>query len=211
MNPASNRTQAESAFKAIVNPSRLRAQRRGKSRIVFSCLLAAVVSLGLLVAAPANLSVAGEAKLPTLYPAPEFRGLTNWLNSKPIESMESLRGKVVLIDFWTYSCINCINTLPYVKKWHKKYADKGLVVIGVHAPEFKFERIPKNVVKAVKDYKLQYPIALDNGFKLWRAYRNRYWPAKYLIDKNGVVRFTHFGEGRYKETEAAIVALLKSS
>ncbi len=206
MHSPGNRTQR--AVKPIGKQNGLLSTLQEKTPVLQCGLLAAVILAVVFSVTPANVS--GEAKLPTLYEAPEFRGLTNWLNTQPIESMQKLRGKVVLIDFWTYSCINCINTLPYVKKWHKKYADKGLVVIGVHAPEFKFERIPKNVVKAVKDYELQYPIAMDNGFKLWRAYRNRYWPAKYLIDKDGVVRFTHFGEGRYKETEAAIVALLNA-
>jgi len=123
--------------------------------------------------------------------------------------MKELRGKVILVDFWTYSCFNCINTFPYVQSWHEKYAKEGLVVLGIHAPEFWFERKLDNVKQAVKKHGLTFPIALDNGFKLWRAYRNRYWPAFYLIDKNGVVRYTHFGEGRYRETEAAIASLLK--
>ncbi len=161
-----------------------------------------------------NLSIAHSNKtdsspLPTLYPAPEFSGLANWINSQEIKSMQELRGKVVLVDFWTYSCFNCVNTFPYVQGWHEKFAKEGLVVLGIHAPEFAFERDSNNVQNAVKKYGLTYPIALDNGFKLWRAYRNRYWPAFYLIDKKGMVRYTHFGEGRYKEMEAAIASLLK--
>jgi len=152
---------------------------------------------------------ADSFSLPTLYPAPEFSGLANWINSKKINSMKELRGKVVLVDFWTYSCFNCINTFSHVQGWHEKFSARGLVVLGVHAPEFAFERNFKNVKEAVKKYGLTYPIALDNGFKLWRAYKNRYWPAFYLIDKKGMVRYTHFGEGRYKEMEAAIVSLLK--
>ena len=150
-----------------------------------------------------------EKPLPTLFQAPEFKGLANWINSDPIKSMKQLRGKVVLIDFWTYSCINCIRTLPHVQSWHKRYAEDGLVVLGIHAPEFDFEKKFNNVKKAVKQYGLTYPIALDNGFKLWRSYRNRYWPAFYLIDKQGKVRYTHFGEGRYNETEKNIVQLLE--
>ena len=150
-----------------------------------------------------------SSPLPTLYPAPEFSGLANWINSKEIKSMQELRGKVVLVDFWTYSCFNCVNTFPYVQGWHEKFAAEGLVVLGIHAPEFAFERDSNNVQNAVKKYGLTYPIALDNGFKLWRAYKNRYWPAFYLIDKKGMVRYTHFGEGRYKEMEAAIASLLK--
>lgn len=149
--------------------------------------------------------------LPSLYRAPEMAGLTHWVNSKAISSMENLRGKVVLVDFWTYSCINCIRTLPYIKAWHERYAKEGLVVLGIHAPEFQFERSLSNVKKAVKKFGITYPVALDNGFKLWRAYRNRYWPALYLIDKEGFVRYTHFGEGRYKETEENIVQLLQDN
>lgn len=161
-----------------------------------------------------NPSIAHSVKtdsspLPTLYPAPEFSGLANWINSKEIKSMQELRGKVVLVDFWTYSCFNCVNTLPYVQSWYEKFAAEGLVVLGIHAPEFAFERDSNNVKNAVKKHGLTYPIALDNGFKLWRAYKNRFWPAFYLIDKKGMVRYTHFGEGRYKEMEAAIASLLK--
>jgi len=162
----------------------------------------------------AHHAVAHSAKpqpssLPALFNAPEIPGLTHWINSEKINSMKELRGKVILVDFWTYSCFNCINTFPHVQSWHEKYAKDGLVVLGIHAPEFLFERSLNNVKQAVKKHGLTFPIALDNGFKLWRAYGNRYWPAFYLIDKNGVVRYTHFGEGRYKETEAAIVSLLK--
>ncbi len=149
------------------------------------------------------------SSLPALFNAPEISGLSHWINSEKINSMKELRGKVILVDFWTYSCFNCINTFPHVQAWHEKYAKDGLVVLGIHAPEFQFERKLTNVKQAVKKHGLTFPIALDNGFKLWRAYRNRYWPAFYLIDKNGVVRYTHFGEGRYRETEAAIASLLK--
>ena len=147
--------------------------------------------------------------LPKHFKAPEFRGLTNWINSRGYRSMHDLKGKVVLIDFWTFDCINCIHTLPHVQKWHETYTDQGLVVLGIHAPEFKYERKPVNVIKAVKKYGLTYPVALDNGFHLWRAYKNRYWPAFYLVDSQGMVRFMHFGEGNYKAIEAAIVHLLK--
>jgi len=146
--------------------------------------------------------------LPHLYPAPELSGLTNWLHNEPIESLAALKGKVVLIDFWTYSCINCIRTLPYIQSWHEDYTDSGLVILGLHAPEFQFEHKPENVAKAVKDFGLTYPIAQDNDFATWRAYNNHYWPAKYLIDRDGFVRYTHFGEGEYDETEAAIAELL---
>lgn len=164
-----------------------------------------------LILAPLAMSHSDKAipkSLPKLYRAPELAGLTNWINSETIHSMEQLRGKVVLVDFWTYTCINCIHTFPYIQKWHEKYAKRGLVVLGVHAPEFDFERNFKNVRQAVKKHGLTFPIALDNGFQTWRAYRNRYWPAFYLIDKRGNVRYRHFGEGKYKDTEANIVALL---
>lgn len=141
------------------------------------------------------------------YDAPEFTGLTNWINSEPLE-LEDLRGKVVLIDFWTYSCINCIRTQPYLKSWHETYKDSGLVIIGVHAPEFAFEQKPENVKKAAQKARLTYPIALDNDFATWNAYENQYWPASYLIDKDGQVRRYHGGEGEYKETEQAIRMLL---
>lgn len=139
--------------------------------------------------------------------APELESLTNWINSNPT-SIEQLRGKVVIVDFWTYSCINCIRTLPYLQKRYERYADKWLVILGIHAPEFQFEKIPKNVEKAVKEYGLTYPIALDNDFSTRRAYNNRYRPAKYIIDKDGRVRYTHFGEWSYAETEEVIQYLL---
>ncbi len=152
-----------------------------------------------------------NASLPILYPAPEFIGLENWINTPPITSMRQLIGKVVLIDFWTYSCINCLNALPYVKIWHKKYNKHGLVVLGIHAPEFGFEKKYKNVLKAVRKHRINFPVAQDNGFRLWRAYKNRYWPALYLIDRHGRVRYMHFGEGRYQTTESAIRQLLKKT
>ena len=144
------------------------------------------------------------------YPAPELNGLQSWINSDG-ESIAKLKGKVVLIDFWTYSCINCIRTQPYLNSWYEKYKDNGLVIIGVHAPEFAFERVADNVKKAVIDAKIKYPVGLDNDYTTWKAYNNQYWPAKYLIDKEGKVRYTHFGEGKYDDTEAAIQALLKEA
>jgi len=142
--------------------------------------------------------------------APDFVGITNWLNSDPL-TMGDLRGKVVLIDFWTYTCINCIRTLPYVTSWYEKYKDDGLVVVGVHTPEFEFEKNTENVSDAIERFSITYPVAQDNDYSTWRAYNNRYWPAKYLIDKEGVVRRFHFGEGEYEETEKAIQLLLKEA
>ena len=139
--------------------------------------------------------------------APEFSGITQWLNSGPL-TMESLRGQVVLIDFWTYTCINCIRTLPYLIDWNEKYADKGLTIVGVHAPEFEFEKVTENVIEASAELGVVWPVAQDNDFSTWRSYNNRFWPAKYLIDANGLVRYRHFGEGAYDETEEQIRNLL---
>lgn len=140
-------------------------------------------------------------------PAPELTGLTNWINSEPL-TLASLKGKVVVIDFWTYSCINCIHTLPYVQGWYDKYQKDGLVVLGVHAPEFAFEHIPANVAKAVKDDHLTYPVAQDNDMATWQAFSNQYWPAEYFIDRQGRLRHYKFGEGDYDQDENVIRALL---
>lgn len=141
------------------------------------------------------------------YPAPEIVGIESWLNSNPL-TLQSLKGKVVLIDFWTYSCINCVRTLPYVTKWDQTYRDKGLVIIGIHAPEFEFEKKKANVEAALAKHQIEYPVALDNRFDTWTAFKNRYWPAHYLIDQQGRVVYTHFGEGNYAETENNIRHLL---
>ncbi len=142
--------------------------------------------------------------------APELIPGGEWFNSPPL-TLASLRGKVVLVDFWTYTCINCQRTLPYLRDWWESYKNQGLVIIGVHAPEFEFEKNSKNVSKAIADFDLKYPIVQDNEFATWRAYENQYWPAKYLIDKDGYVRYTHFGEGNYDETERMIQKLLKEA
>jgi len=138
---------------------------------------------------------------------PEFAGISGWINSEPLR-MADLRGKVVLIDFWTYTCINCIRTFPHLKEWHAKYADKGLIVVGVHSPEFLFETVRSNVEQAVADFGIEYPVAQDNLLKTWRAFGNRSWPGKFLVDKDGVIRFRHFGEGQYAKTEKRIRELL---
>ena len=139
--------------------------------------------------------------------APEFAGISGWINSEPLR-MADLRGKVVLIDFWTYTCINCIRTFPHLKEWHAKYADKGLVVVGVHSPEFFFETVRSNVEQAVSDFGIEYPVAQDNLLNTWKVFGNRSWPGKFLVDKNGVIRFRHFGEGQYAKTEMQIRELL---
>jgi thiol-disulfide isomerase/thioredoxin len=152
---------------------------------------------------PANLS-AEELAFPA---APDFGAATGWLGSAPLK-IADLRGHVVLVDFWTYSCINCIHTFPHVEGYYERYKADGLVVVGVHTPEFGFERDPANIAAARERYNLTYPTAIDSDYGVWNAYGNRYWPAEYLIDAHGRVRDTHFGEGGYDQTEASIRALL---
>lgn len=158
---------------------------------------------------PASKNKTTDSKLFNVqaYTAPEFSGLQQWINGQPL-TLQKLKGKVVLIDFWTYSCINCIRNNPYLEKWHETYKQDGLVVIGLHAPEFAFEKNLANVAKAVKEQHITYPIALDNDFATWNAYNNRSWPSSYLIDANGSVRRIHEGEGQYQEEETAIRQLL---
>ncbi|WP_258223906.1 thioredoxin family protein, partial [Stenotrophomonas sp. HMWF003] len=150
------------------------------------------------------------APLPVEGTLPSLAGATGWLNSPPL-SAEALRGKVVLVDFWTYSCINCLRAMPYVREWAERYRDHGLVVIGVHAPEFAFERSLGNVQRAVKDLKVTYPVAIDNDFAIWRGFNNRYWPAHYFIDAEGRIRAHHFGEGNYAQSEQIIRQLLREA
>jgi cytochrome c biogenesis protein CcdA/thiol-disulfide isomerase/thioredoxin len=150
---------------------------------------------------------AAAGGLPDYGLAPDFAGISEWVNSSPL-MMSELRGKVVLIDFWTYSCINCLRTLPHVEAWDRLYRNDGLVIVGVHTPEFAFESVPSNVRGAVKRLGVRYPVALDNKYGTWTAFGNQYWPAKYLIDRNGHVRYAHFGEGKYDLTERNIRRLL---
>jgi cytochrome c biogenesis protein CcdA/thiol-disulfide isomerase/thioredoxin len=145
--------------------------------------------------------------LPVEGQAPSLAGAVEWLNSPPLTA-EGLRGKVVLVDFWTYSCINCLRAIPYVKAWAEKYKDQGLVVIGVHAPEFAFEKNIDNVRQAIKDLKIDYPVAIDNDYAIWRAFNNQYWPAHYFVDAQGRIRHHHFGEGEYDQSEKIIQQLL---
>jgi thiol-disulfide isomerase/thioredoxin len=140
--------------------------------------------------------------------ASELRGISNYINTEHV-ALADLKGKVVLVDFWTYSCINCIRTIPYLNAWHEKYADDGLVIVGVHTPEFDFEKNPANVQAAVEKYGIKYPVAQDNDRETWKAYENRYWPRKYLVDYEGFIRYDHIGEGAYEETEKVIQALLQ--
>jgi len=138
---------------------------------------------------------------------PELKGATGWLNSKPL-TKASLKGKVVVLDFWTYSCINCLRAMPYINAWYQHYKDSGLVIIGVHSPEFDFEKDPANVRKAIDQFKVAYPVALDNDFALWKAFNNKFWPAHYFVDANGKIRGHHFGEGKYARSERTIRQLL---
>jgi thiol-disulfide isomerase/thioredoxin len=152
--------------------------------------------------ATATMTVAGLSAT-----APEFVGVTGWLNSAPL-SMAALRGKVVLVDFWTYGCINCVRTLPYVTQLYARYKDKGLVVVGVHTPEFPFETSTSNVRAALQRHGITYPVAQDNDSATWNAYGNQYWPAQYVIDRRGRIVFTHAGEGAYDAIEGTIRSLL---
>jgi cytochrome c biogenesis protein CcdA/thiol-disulfide isomerase/thioredoxin len=158
--------------------------------------------------ANATAEPAGEVQLSNDGPMPSLDGAVAWLNSAPL-TRESLKGKVVLVDFWTYSCINCLRAIPYVEAWSEKYKNDGLVVIGVHTPEFAFEKDQGNVSKAVQDLKITYPVAIDSNYAIWKAFNNEYWPAHYFIDAQGMIRYHHFGEGEYDKSEQVIQQLLK--
>lgn len=165
------------------------------------------ISFGGLARDKTEMPTSATSFLPYAYQAPDIAGVTQWFNSKPLKTMD-LRGKVVLVDFWTYSCINCLRTLPHLKSWYSKYKDAGLVVVGVHTPEFVFEGNADNVKKAIARLGISYPVAMDNNFVTWNNFANKYWPAHYLIDRNGRVVYTHFGEGNYNITENNIRSLL---
>jgi thiol-disulfide isomerase/thioredoxin len=151
---------------------------------------------------------ASPEELPDLGLAPALAGATQWLNG-PALDMSDLRGKVVLVDFWTYDCINCRNSLPYVNQWARRYADQGLVVIGVHTPEYAFERIVDNVRQAITRLDVRHPVAIDNQYRVWNAFSNHYWPAHYFIDANGRIRYLQVGEGDYARQEGVIQQLLQ--
>ena len=177
--------------------------------IVAIVILAAVVSTLVSGEGSAEPTV-NVSNLPNLGKAPNFQGIAAWINSPPLNISE-LRGKVVLVDFWTYSCINCIRTIPYLNAWYSRYGNDGLVIVGVHTPEFQFEKNYSNVLAAVKSFGIKYPVALDSNDATWNAYGNQYWPADYLIDSNGTIRYTQFGEGNYNGTETVIRELLQSA
>ena len=174
---------------------------------VFVAIIAFVAILSAFVNVTEN---SNGVVLSNLGKAPELAGISGWINTEPF-TLAQMRGKVVLVDFWTYSCINCIRTLPYLKAWHEKYAGKGLVIVGVHTPEFEFEKDYSNVVNAVNKYGIHYRVVQDNDYATWRAYKNQYWPRKYLVDTNGDIRYDHIGEGGYEETENVIQQLLKEA
>jgi cytochrome c biogenesis protein CcdA/thiol-disulfide isomerase/thioredoxin len=153
---------------------------------------------------------AGGGPAANTQPTADLSGASAWINSQPL-TLAPLRGKVVLVDFWTYSCINCLRTLPYIKAWNEKYKDSGLVIIGVHTPEFPFEKDESNVRKAVRDLGITYPVAMDNDYRIWRNFNNEYWPAHYFIDATGKIRYHHFGEGGYEESENWIRSLLEEA
>jgi cytochrome c biogenesis protein CcdA/thiol-disulfide isomerase/thioredoxin len=199
----------------LVNPSK-ELEERGSVRDQLADLRdteSHAGTLGALGAAAAHGTApvpSASSKLPVLGLAPDFTGNEQWFNTpgeRPL-TLRELRGRVVLVDFWTYTCINCIRTLPHLKAWDETYRDSGLTIVGVHTPEFPFERDAGNVADAIDQNGLRYPVAQDNDYATWNAYGNQYWPAKYLIDAQGRVRYTHFGEGEYEETEAAIRELL---
>ncbi|SFN03118.1 thioredoxin family protein [Variovorax sp. OV329] len=180
---------------------------RFSNRAIFTAFAvlaaAAAVSLAILPPGPDTPVSAQKTE-------PAFRDIDAWINSPPLD-LDALHGKVVLVDFWTYSCINCLNTLPYLKAWHQKYKDQGLVVVGVHTPEFGYEKSNANVKAAVEKLQIPYAVAQDNQYATWKAFDNHYWPALYLIDQQGHVVYSHFGEGRYAQTEDRIRQLLAPS
>jgi len=183
----------------------------------FIAATASVFALGLIGAA--SVSIGGEAARDATAPievaalqgaAPDFTGIGKWFNSAPL-NMADLRGKVVLVNFWTYGCVNCVNALPHVVALNEKYKDRGLVVVGVHTPEFPFERSASNVQAALKRHGITYPVAQDNDSKTWNAWRNQYWPAQYIIDQNGKIVFQHAGEGQYEQIDRTVARLLNAN
>ena len=157
--------------------------------------------------APAGLHVA-SARLPVEGELPSLDGGTGWFNSEPL-TPAGLHGKVAVVDFWTYTCVNWLRQLPYLRAWAGKYSSQGLVVIGVHTPEFSFEHETDTVRQALLERGIDYPVALDNDYAVWRAFDNHYWPAAYFVDRNGIIRDHHFGEGRYDDEDRVVAQLLK--
>ncbi|MBW4470235.1 MAG: thioredoxin family protein [Stenomitos rutilans HA7619-LM2] len=156
---------------------------------------------------PAEVASSNSSLIASSRGLPDFQGISQWLNSAPL-AVSDLKGSVVLVQFWTFACINCQRTLPYIVQWHQRYSDKGLKVIGIHTPEFAFERDLNNVKQALQKHNITYPVPIDNEFKTWRAYNNEYWPHLFLADRQGLLRYDHIGEGAYDTTEQTIRKLL---
>jgi thiol-disulfide isomerase/thioredoxin len=182
--------------------------------VIVFCVILALIALFALSTAVFNRNVSESnvslSDLTYNVPAPNIQGIAGWINSPPL-NLTKLHGKVVLVDFWTYSCINCIREIPHLNAWENEYGDNGLVIIGVSTPEFQFEHNYSNVENAVQRFGIKYPVALDNNYSTWDAYGNEYWPAEYLIDANGDIRYVSYGEGNYNQTEQAIRELLKNA
>ena len=177
------------------------------SRLKIAAIAAGLAATAAFAAFASTSEPSGSAMLQTGAPAPNFTGINTWLNSPPLD-LNKLHGKVVLVDFWTFDCINCAHTIPHIKELDARYRDKGLVVVGVHTPEYSFEHDTGNLKKAIQQYGITYPVAQDNGYATWNAYGNQYWPAVYLLDQNGKLVYTHFGEGDYAQTEQKVRSLL---
>lgn len=177
-----------------------------KPRGVALQVAASAALVAALALAPSSRTHEASAREPARR-APEFTGIERWRNSAPL-SMAGLRGKVVLVEFWTFACSNCVHMLPYVSKWHDAYAKRGLVVVGVHTPETEFERMDDALERALTRHGIRYPVARDDAWATWNAWENHYWPAFYLVDRRGNVAFSHFGEGDTETLEAALVRLL---
>lgn len=156
---------------------------------------------------PASTTPSGPKSAAAGQLLPEFQGISEWLNSAPL-TIAGLKGNVILVQFWTFSCINCQRTLPYMTEWHRQYAAQGLKIIGVHTPEFAFERERGNIEQALQQHQITYPVPIDNDFKTWKAYENGYWPHLFLADRQGMLRYDHIGEGAYEKTEQMIGQLL---
>jgi thiol-disulfide isomerase/thioredoxin len=182
--------------------------RRIKMRL--SIVTAIAVVLGCIAVSATPIEAQEPPSIVGTSPLPGLSGATEWINSPPLTAKQ-LKGKVVLVDFWDYSCINCIRAIPYINAWAEKYKDSGLVVIGVHTPEFDIEKLTPNVQKAINKFGITYPVALDNNNAIWDAFHNQYWPAHYFIDAKGKVRYEHFGEGEYDQSERWIQELLKEA
>jgi thiol-disulfide isomerase/thioredoxin len=181
-------------------------------RILYVASLIALPLAGMLVTRLTPISTAGAAvasasALPDLGPLPELTGGTQWINSAPI-TRASLKGRVTMIEIWTFGCYNCLNALPHIKETAARYKAAGLVTIGVHTPEFDREKVPANVERRVRELGVEFPVVMDNDFAIWRSFNNRYWPSVYIVDKQGRIRFHHDGEGRYDDIDAAVRTLL---